>query len=52
MFGHFARVFADSIGNQFCYVLDSKSRGRLAQRLERPAYTREAAGSNPALPTN
>jgi hypothetical protein len=25
--------------------------GRLAQRLERPVYTRKVAGSNPALPT-
>ena len=31
--------------------IESKRNGRLAQRLERPVYTRKVAGSNPALPT-
>ncbi len=32
-----------------CFLYDEM--GRLAQRSERPVYTRKVAGSNPALPT-
>jgi hypothetical protein len=47
------RRSSDSLeANQIVVVkYEVEFKGRLAQRLEHPVYTRKVAGSNPALPT-
>src|SRR5260221_14155991 len=44
--------FAVCAGNRKSYTVEFQRVGRLAQRLERPVYTRKVACSNHALPTN